>query len=239
MVTPMNPNPNSTRDTLPPSAPTPERWPLPGDASPRGGGGGKALLLLGAVVVVVVSAFGALFVTGNALLRAERRHAPTAHRTETARGTRPVEAPAPWAQDRGAGGEVPAQARESAEPSPTSAGVLPNVQAGPALPPRHPGSEISSSLAPAVIRRVVRRHSNEVRSCYAQGLAQDPRLSGRVTVRFVIGSEGRVIGVTVVEDTLPSPSVGECIARAVRRWEFPPPEGGVVTVTYPFTLNAA
>ncbi|MEZ4410202.1 MAG: AgmX/PglI C-terminal domain-containing protein [Polyangiales bacterium] len=189
------------------------------------------------MVVVVVSAFGALLAAGNAWLRAERRHAQTAHHTEAARGEDQAEAPAPWAQNRGAAGEVPAQARESAEPSPAGEGVLPSVQAGPVVPPRHPGSEVSGSLPPAVIRRVVRRHSNEVRSCYAQGLAQDPQLAGRVTVRFAIGSEGRVIGVTVVEDTLPSPSVGECIARAVRRWEFPQPEGGgVVTVSYPFTF---
>jgi hypothetical protein len=32
----------------------------------------------------------------------------------------------------------------------------------------------------------------------------------------------------------------QCIAAAVRRWEFPKPQGGgIVVVTYPFVLKSA
>jgi hypothetical protein len=36
-----------------------------------------------------------------------------------------------------------------------------------------------------------------------------------------------------------NPPVEQCIAGAVRRWEFPKPEGGIVIVSYPFVLKAA
>ena len=40
------------------------------------------------------------------------------------------------------------------------------------------------------------------------------------------------------ESNLAVSSVGQCISNAVRRWQFPTPEGGgVVTVNYPFTLQ--
>jgi hypothetical protein len=42
----------------------------------------------------------------------------------------------------------------------------------------------------------------------------------------------------VAESSVAVPSVGTCIANAVRRWQFPSPEGGgIVTVNYPFNLQ--
>jgi hypothetical protein len=37
-----------------------------------------------------------------------------------------------------------------------------------------------------------------------------------------------------------NPNVEQCIAQAVRRWEFPKPQGGgIVIVSYPFVLKSA
>jgi hypothetical protein len=38
---------------------------------------------------------------------------------------------------------------------------------------------------------------------------------------------------------VPVPSVGVCIANAVRRWQFAAPQGSSVTVHYPFMLERA
>ena len=43
----------------------------------------------------------------------------------------------------------------------------------------------------------------------------------------------------VQSSTLGNPGVEQCIAGAVRRWEFPKPQGGIVVVTYPFVLKSA
>ncbi len=98
---------------------------------------------------------------------------------------------------------------------------------------------VSGLLSPEAIRRVVLRNINQVRYCYEQGLATNPSLGGRVVVRFVINASGSVIASTVTESSLGAPAVGQCAANAVRRWQFPSPEGGgLVTVNYPFTLQS-
>lgn len=99
---------------------------------------------------------------------------------------------------------------------------------------------VTGLLSPEAIRRVVLRNLGQVNHCYEQGLATSPNIAGRVVVRFVIGGTGSVMGSNVNESSIPVPSVGECIANAVRRWQFPAPEGGgVVTVNYPFNLQPA
>ncbi|AKF11715.1 AgmX/PglI C-terminal domain-containing protein [Sandaracinus amylolyticus] len=101
-------------------------------------------------------------------------------------------------------------------------------------------AEVRGALSSEVIRRVVRRHVNEVRFCYEQELAARPDLEGRVTVGFVIGATGAVQGAGVTDSSLGNPRVEGCIAQAVRRWTFPSPDGGgVVAVTYPFVLESS
>ncbi|MFK7985117.1 MAG: TonB family protein [Sandaracinaceae bacterium] len=101
-------------------------------------------------------------------------------------------------------------------------------------------AEVRGSLAREVIRRVIRRHINEVRFCYEQELNARPDLTGRVSVRFTIGPTGAVQDSSVSSSTLSNARVEQCIAQALRRWRFPaPPGGGVVVVTYPFVLSSA
>lgn len=108
-------------------------------------------------------------------------------------------------------------------------GATPRIRTG--------SAEVRGSLSPEVIRRVVRRHINEVRFCYEQELSAHPDLEGRVNVAFVISPSGAVSEARVSSSTLGSATVESCITTAVQRWTFPAPEGGgVVAVTYPFVL---
>lgn len=96
------------------------------------------------------------------------------------------------------------------------------------------------SLDRGAIRRVVVRNLGQVRRCYETALAEVPTAEGRVAVRWVIGGDGAVIAATVTDNATGSAGLGECVASAVRRWQFPAPEGGgVVTVNYPFDLSVA
>ncbi len=107
----------------------------------------------------------------------------------------------------------------------------PNVRTTPA--------KIIGSLSKAVIRRHVRRHINEIKFCYEQGLRKRPDISGRVAVRFIISGTGAVQSAAIGNSTLEDPGVESCIAQTVRRMSFPSPEdGGIVVVTYPFTLTS-
>ena len=103
-----------------------------------------------------------------------------------------------------------------------------------------PGTaEVRGSLDKELIRRIIRRHINEVKFCYERELTRTPNMEGRVMVNFTIGPTGGVVASIVQSSTLGNPVVEQCIAGALRRWEFPRPQGGIVVVTYPFVLKAA
>jgi TonB family protein len=121
---------------------------------------------------------------------------------------------------RGAGGFGGRQAR------------VPRIRSG--------AADVRGSLSKEVIRRVIRRHINEVRFCYEQELNQRPDLEGRVTISFIISPTGAVQSSAVANSTMGNARVESCIAQAVRRWSFPAPEGGgIVVVNYPFMLTAS
>jgi len=105
---------------------------------------------------------------------------------------------------------------------------------------RSGNADVRGSLSKEVIRRVIRRHINEVKFCYEQELNSRPDLQGRVAVRFIISPPGAVQAANVANSSLNNGRVEGCIAQAVRRWTFPAPDGGgIVIVTYPFVLQAA
>lgn len=100
--------------------------------------------------------------------------------------------------------------------------------------------ETNGGLSKEVIRRVVRRHHNEVKFCYEQALRARPDLEGRVTTRFMISPSGAVAASVVQSSTLGSGEAEQCITQAITRWSFPAPsDGGMVSVTYPFVFSSA
>jgi TonB family protein len=109
---------------------------------------------------------------------------------------------------------------------------------GPKVPPPILGrADVRGALSREVIQRVIRRHVAEVRHCYEQALTSRPDLQGRVAVKFVIAPSGAVQTAVVEQSALGHAGVEACITRAVTRWAFPAPEGGgIVIVSYPFTL---
>lgn len=102
------------------------------------------------------------------------------------------------------------------------------------------GTTILGSLSKETIRRIVRRHLNEIKFCYERELQKQPDLSGRVSIKFLIDGNGIVKRAVVANSTIANANVDQCIAATVRRMTFPSPENkGVVIVTYPFALSSA
>ena len=96
------------------------------------------------------------------------------------------------------------------------------------------------ALSKSIIRRVIRRHLNEVRYCYQRELQTSQDLYGRLIVKFTIAPNGQVVTAGVKQSTLGNATVETCITQAVRRWLFPKPkDGGIVMVSYPFVLKSA
>ena len=113
---------------------------------------------------------------------------------------------------------------------PRTAGGPPNWVVGPV--------ETKGSLDKEIIRRVIRSHMNQVKFCYESELTRNSQLEGRVQVQFIIGTTGTVMNSLVQASTLGSSHTEACIAAAVRRWEFPAPQNGIVSVSYPFVLKS-
>ncbi|MBW2731975.1 MAG: AgmX/PglI C-terminal domain-containing protein [Deltaproteobacteria bacterium] len=101
-------------------------------------------------------------------------------------------------------------------------------------------AQVRGALDKEIIRRIIRRHINEVKYCYQKELASNEKLGGRVIIQFTISPTGQVVVSKVQQSTLKNQKVETCIARAVRRWLFPKPKGGgIVIVSYPFVLRTA
>ncbi len=97
---------------------------------------------------------------------------------------------------------------------------------------------VKGCLSKSIIRRIVRRHLNQVKYCYTRELQTKRDLYGRIVVKFSIASTGQVVASSIQKSTLNNVAVEACVAQAVRRWLFPKPEGcGLVVVSYPFILT--
>ena len=87
------------------------------------------------------------------------------------------------------------------------------------------------------IADTVRARRPEVQACYESSLGFYPEAEGDVVIRWVVGPEGRVLALDVERNTHGSNALGCCIAKVVYETEFPRPEGGHVSVRYPFRLQ--
>lgn len=79
-----------------------------------------------------------------------------------------------------------------------------------------------------------------IEDCYVQALAKNPKLAGRLLMKFSVHVKdgvGTVQDAEVVDDGLGNPFLGMCALGAVAKVEFDAEEDGVVIVTYPFKLS--
>ncbi len=102
---------------------------------------------------------------------------------------------------------------------------------------REGAAAINGRLPPEVIQRIVRQNFGRFRMCYETGLRNNPALSGRVAVKFIIDREGGVSSVSDGGSDIADRSVASCVVRAFSGLSFPKPEGGVVTVVYPIMFS--
>jgi TonB family protein len=69
-------------------------------------------------------------------------------------------------------------------------------------------------------------------------LKRDPALHGQLKIKFTILPSGEVSNVSIVSSTMNNSEFDENIVRYIKRWAFPPVEGGgPVEVTFPFVFE--
>ncbi len=96
----------------------------------------------------------------------------------------------------------------------------------------------SGALDSAAIAAVVKSKLSGIKYCYEKELKNNPKLSGKVLVAFTIGETGDVVSYSVLNSTLGNAEAEQCMLRMIRRWKFPAPKGGQVTVEYPFIFTS-
>jgi hypothetical protein len=90
-----------------------------------------------------------------------------------------------------------------------------------------------------VTQKVINDNFLDIQRCYEAELLRNPTLTGTVQVEWVVGATGLVTAARQTSGELRSPSMVNCMLRAIRAWRFPPPHGGEAVVTYPFTFKSA
>lgn len=89
-------------------------------------------------------------------------------------------------------------------------------------------------LSKEQILKVVQSHAAAIQFCYEKELQRFPHLAGKVVIDWKVNLDGRVDGVKVASSSLGNPSAEGCMARQVRNWQFPKPNGVICNVSFPF-----
>ena len=98
-------------------------------------------------------------------------------------------------------------------------------------------TQVSGRLPPETIQRIIRQNMGKFRACYMNGLARNAALAGRVALRFVIDRTGSVIDAAMDSSSLVDAQANACLVREIRTLQFPAPDSGTVTITYPLVFT--
>jgi hypothetical protein len=149
-------------------------------------------------------------------------HTPAAARTDGAPSTRPANVAIDTPPDAGLSGSKDAGARSvtSSKPTPPE-GAPDSVDKG------------GSGADPEALQQAVRAHSAQTKRCYEIAFHEDPSLSGTVTLRIKVDSNGRVIEADADGRT---ETLQKCLITQVREIKFPKP-AALVSLTIPFRFE--
>jgi hypothetical protein len=101
-----------------------------------------------------------------------------------------------------------------------------------------PGTpQVSGYLSAEQINRVVRANQAALRYCYESEVQRQRSLKGKVMIQWRVDRAGAVPSARVTSSTLNNSTVEGCIVRQVKKWRFPKPDGGEVSVIYPFIFG--
>lgn len=84
---------------------------------------------------------------------------------------------------------------------------------------------------------VVRRYAPGIQFCYDNELRKHAGLRGKLVVSLVVLANGSVSEAVIVEDSLNSPAVRECVLSQIRGWQFPAIPTGSTSFKTPFVFT--
>jgi hypothetical protein len=95
---------------------------------------------------------------------------------------------------------------------------------------------MAGALTEAEVRMPMMNRHPDIMACYSRGLARNPNLIGRVTLRLEIGKRGAVMIAGNGGSDLPDREVVDCAIRASSKATFPA-KGGATTLLYPMMME--
>lgn len=97
-----------------------------------------------------------------------------------------------------------------------------------------------ASPAKVTLQKAISAHAAEIEQCYQARLAEDPKLQGKVVLRWMVEVDGKVRDVAAADGTtLQDHALLECMKARVAGWRFPSRnDGGVTFVTYPWVFQS-
>jgi len=101
---------------------------------------------------------------------------------------------------------------------------------------------VMGSVDKELIRKVIQDHASQIRYCYEQQLAVNPRLQGKVAIKWVINGDGSASSPQIDHSgtSLEDAKVHDCMMARITSWQFPKPKGGgIAVITYPWILRSA
>lgn len=99
--------------------------------------------------------------------------------------------------------------------------------------------EFPGGMDKEAIRRVIREHIKEIRSCYERELQRSPDLYGKLVLEWDIEEGGRVSRCVVKSNALGNETVANCISARLKTWKFPdPPKDQIGRVSFPFVFSS-
>ncbi len=93
------------------------------------------------------------------------------------------------------------------------------------------------TIDPSVVQQFIRSHSREVQQCYERALRNNNTLQGSLVIEATIHPTGKVVRARVSKDSIYDPAVKRCVITTIKRWKFPQPKGGYVTIAVPFNFT--
>ena len=121
----------------------------------------------------------------------------------------------------------------------------PETPAEPATAEPPPAAKSSASSSPVVeapglsaaqIRTPIKRKMGQVRACYERELKKNPGLSGKISMAFTIGTDGKVRSARAARNSTGSMTLARCVSGRVSTWVFPTAAGST-DVEYPFVFE--
>src|SRR5512133_66620 len=101
---------------------------------------------------------------------------------------------------------------------------------------------VMGSIDKELVRKVIQDHAAQIRYCYEQQLAVNPRLQGKVSIKWIINAEGAASSAQIdgSATSLEDAKVHECMMARITSWAFPKPKGGgIAVITYPWILRSS